>query len=575
MFGRIFISMTTLCCVTFVIATNYFQLGLNVSDTGLIIFTINTVSVPMYMHLLGIFEEHRLLNTAIIGMAYSLAPGWTQRAHHEVSIIMWLALLAGETAGTYAASWMISASLSENWATADAAPNVSAPAMFVDEARRDGAHMRANSLMSNVRAIAPHQDIKCFVDTKSKPMRLPVDSPLTPSLQQSQSLVPAGKRSVWSGHLAHMRSLCFEDMLQWFFLHADCDCRAVRMQPVSLVFEDVRVELLFTVSSFPQLNAAHSYACCAAILACVFAVHSAPTTWCMAAIVGIYSVMLWLLRKRVAHYADVSRASQEFDSGYRSLSLFAGCAYCINLTLNPEPPSWWHPWLEQVNHVTNLFTRCATLESHLGYPSSGLIASSLLLILCGIHQRYVLLAPRSRMLVRCVIFGCVAFNHIHIRELALAPCATSCAILTMSLLAAGEVLGYSSTLTRRSLFLFWLADAQNSARTAAKTFARLAAVEENAIELQRRNEAREAEAAADKRLAHVIKGRCGSAINSILTFRSLLHACLSEPLPTQMMEMLDAPVVHLAEAVAWCHRRQVRLRPHKRQRLSLAGNRFI
>jgi hypothetical protein len=55
----------------------------------------------------------------------------------------------------------------------------------------------------------------------------------------------------------------------------------------------------------------------------------------------------------------------------------------------------------------------------------------------------------------------------------------------------------------------------------------------------------------------VVKGRCGSAINSIDSFRLLLQPYLREPLPPDMDAMLTAPLLHLGEAVEWCHRRQV------------------
>jgi len=77
------------------------------------------------------------------------------------------------------------------------------------------------------------------------------------------------------------------------------------------------------------------------------------------------------------------------------------------------------------------------------------------------------------------------------------------------------------------------------------------------LELERTNAVHVAEVAADKRLNHVIKGRCGSAINAISTFRHLLEPFLNKPLPPEMEEMLLTPMSHLREAVEWFHRRQV------------------
>jgi transposase-like protein len=66
-------------------------------------------------------------------------------------------------------------------------------------------------------------------------------------------------------------------------------------------------------------------------------------------------------------------------------------------------------------------------------------------------------------------------------------------------------MGASLTVMRRSLFRDWLINAQDAASAAADATARVAAAEENALQLGRANEQREAELAADKRLHH---GEC-------------------------------------------------------------------
>jgi hypothetical protein len=66
----------------------------------------------------------------------------------------------------------------------------------------------------------------------------------------------------------------------------------------------------------------------------------------------------------------------------------------------------------------------------------------------------------------------------------------------------GELMGASIALMRRSLFRDWLTNAQDAASAAASAIARVAAAEENALQLTKANELREAELAADKRLHH-------------------------------------------------------------------------
>jgi tRNA isopentenyl-2-thiomethyl-A-37 hydroxylase MiaE len=55
----------------------------------------------------------------------------------------------------------------------------------------------------------------------------------------------------------------------------------------------------------------------------------------------------------------------------------------------------------------------------------------------------------------------------------------------------------------------------------------------------------------------VIKGRCGSAISAVETFRQLLGPYLKTELPDEMSNLIKAPLSHLREAIEWCHRRQV------------------
>jgi hypothetical protein len=74
--------------------------------------------------------------------------------------------------------------------------------------------------------------------------------------------------------------------------------------------------------------------------------------------------------------------------------------------------------------------------------------------------------------------------------------------------------------------------------------------------------------AADQRLNHVVKGRCGSAISAVETFRELLGPYLKQDLPSELADLLVAPICHLREAIEWCHRRQVFVQLEKGSYLS-------
>jgi hypothetical protein len=93
--------------------------------------------------------------------------------------------------------------------------------------------------------------------------------------------------------------------------------------------------------------------------------------------------------------------------------------------------------------------------------------------------------------------------------------------------------------------------------TSVQAAANLERMAANAQELERKNASNMAEMAADKRLTHVVKGRCGSAISAVETFRQLLGPYLKSELPEEMSNLISAPLVHLREAIEWCHRRQV------------------
>jgi hypothetical protein len=67
----------------------------------------------------------------------------------------------------------------------------------------------------------------------------------------------------------------------------------------------------------------------------------------------------------------------------------------------------------------------------------------------------------------------------------------------------------------------------------------------------------EARRAADRRLHHLVTGRCGSAISALITLRELLDSHLKHELPEEVQNLLVATVGHLQKVVDWCRSRHV------------------
>ena len=66
----------------------------------------------------------------------------------------------------------------------------------------------------------------------------------------------------------------------------------------------------------------------------------------------------------------------------------------------------------------------------------------------------------------------------------------------------------------------------------------------------------DAHRAADSRLNHVIKGKCGAARMYLELFQSRLKQENGKALDDEIMQLLLLPLDLLDQAAAWCHRRQ-------------------
>ncbi len=66
---------------------------------------------------------------------------------------------------------------------------------------------------------------------------------------------------------------------------------------------------------------------------------------------------------------------------------------------------------------------------------------------------------------------------------------------------------------------------------------------------------------ADSRLNHIIKGKCGSSIQSLQLFEGALSDAspplLARALPPAVVKLLRGPITELRRAISWCHRREL------------------
>jgi len=110
---------------------------------------------------------------------------------------------------------------------------------------------------------------------------------------------------------------------------------------------------------------------------------------------------------------------------------------------------------------------------------------------------------------------------------------------------------------RRTVFRDQAVELSCTFNESAAVAARFESLSASTQALERANASHVAELAADQRLHHVVKGRCGSAISAVETFRELLGPFLKQDLSSEMADLLIAPIGDLREAIQWCHRRQV------------------
>ena len=173
--------------------------------------------------------------------------------------------------------------------------------------------------------------------------------------------------------------------------------------------------------------------------------------------------------------------------------------------------------------------------------------------LAVVHQWLVSMAPPHRATSRVAVIVGVVLAHVDWAGAQLGPSVLEHVGLCACLLAFGELIGYSLEHVRRTSFI------QRRAwdEEAAKSEMRARRAEAQARNLEQQKGRQRAQRAADSRLNHVIKGRCGTARTAILSFLELHPMLSGQALAADLQDMLERTVEGLGEAVEWCHRRQI------------------
>jgi hypothetical protein len=289
----------------------------------------------------------------------------------------------------------------------------------------------------------------------------------------------------------------------------------------------------------------HDVACASAVVACAVGVHSSHCFRLAGLLHAGFCGLVWFSHHRLRAWRDVPLAHVTFCHSWdRSVWLIAGLLLLSLLIalvddgqlvgILSAPPAGPDGEAGQSAAAPAGAVGAALGQSDREYLS--LVSAAFLLTLMGAYHRLALLPPHMRMTNRGVLFAAVLHGNLD-RHGGLLPTALPNFALAACLLLLGELIGYSVDHVRRWLFCEWLVAAW-----------------------ARKDEQNIAEIAADNRLNHVIKGRCGSACSAIDLYREMIKphlALLPHPPPEEVTQLLVDSERHLQEAIEWCHRRQV------------------
>ena len=245
---------------------------------------------------------------------------------------------------------------------------------------------------------------------------------------------------------------------------------------------------------------------------------------------------------------------------YSRLSILMSCLFAMTSLFHAGRSSLpWHSLKTcgVKHHQEAGLDTAALLPLNTVDATVGALCGALLLFIAGAQFRLVMLPPPMRMTTRVLLLGNVLLSHFDASAELFLPSTFHDFVLASGALFVGELVGYSVDHVRRKLFCDLARELHQTSDHVARAQQRIERMQADAAELERKNASHCAELQADKRLNHVIKGRCGSAISAVETFNQLLGPYLKADLPEEMANLLVAPLAHLREAIEWCHRRQV------------------
>lgn len=99
LFGRSWLGCTVWGCSSFVAGNMGWGLCTGVDSDAVYLLACLTSLVPVYLHLSGVSQAHRIMNSMCIATAFHASPQWSQMPHEASSILMGVALMVGELIG--------------------------------------------------------------------------------------------------------------------------------------------------------------------------------------------------------------------------------------------------------------------------------------------------------------------------------------------------------------------------------------------------------------------------------------------------------------------------------------------
>uniref|UniRef100_A0A7S4BYQ6 Response regulatory domain-containing protein n=1 Tax=Chrysotila carterae TaxID=13221 RepID=A0A7S4BYQ6_CHRCT len=499
-FGRIWLLATLTTSVSFALLNKYYHFCEDLSLISTCCCALLTAFIPSYLKLMGVQPGIRFLTCATWLTASALSPKWTQMPHAHAQLFMTLAVIAGEAAG-------------------------------------NGLVMLFRGPIAGVEK-HPLPDDHVAKSALASPPALPDDSG------------PTGKACpANSSHTSRSAGRSSDDIL-------NLDISAIRIVPVTLQFAPANIQEHYRAYKFEGSADRHAAFCAVGVVLGIVAAIMCPEEQLLGGVtVGFYLTLLTansIIReqKLAAERAVLLLGRAWVGAAAVWLTLFA----MLQLQLYTA---------FEVRHTGTI------------------ICYSILSAMMPAHLRLLALLIEHELAVKGLVVSIFASNYLlglyNYLASALsslnpdgASLPLSCVdgslhayytLLTVLLtLSVGEIVSYSIKSVEMMAHVRFLkaskltAVAEQRAKAAEEAMlAEMATVQrleaQNAIDARNR--------LADSRLNHVIKGHCGTAVSSLITFIQMLPPYLLSPLPPHVQRFISAPIEQLGIVIHWSQRRQM------------------